>query len=259
MDNENKKEKYKEGQQYREEEGTIVDRIIFDHEKIVALLLKVSKDGSTYYEVVFDKRDSDVSVNNEAIVCTEYYYLKSEIEHKAEKNKKLQMKTILVKSFCRAYLDDFRQRPFKYFSRSYEFLESCNANVKIEMLKNQILFVICSIFVSILLYMLDENLKELILPSLSGLFGGFVMIFYEMKNIQVSSYEDSKQLSWRYISKLICGLIFGFFMMIVIKSKLIFPDLTTNFYGICLLSFFAGMQAKWIPGIANKFIASNEK
>lgn len=251
------RKKYKEGQTYRDEKGTIVYRIVFSHKKIVAMILKVPQVNGFIYEVVFDKWDSDSSINNEAKVTTEYYCLKSEIEHKADADKRMQMKTILLKSFCRAYLDDFKQEPSVYFLHSYEFLESCNANQKIEMLKNQIMFFICCSVVLGLIYLLNESLGVYVGAALSGLLGSFVMIFYGMNDINVSSYENATQLTWRYVSKMICGLIFGFFMLVIIKSNLIFSNAIDNMYGRCVFSFFAGMQAKWIPGIAGKFTSSN--
>ena len=120
------------------------------------------------------------------------------------------------------------------------------------------MFFICSSAFFGLLYLLDNSLGPYIGSALSGLLGSFVMIFYGMKKINVSGYENATQLTWRYISKMICGLIFGFFMLVIIKSNIFFPNMINNNYGCYMLSFFAGMQAKWIPEIAGKFTSSKD-
>jgi hypothetical protein len=260
LDNEDKKAKYKdrEGSLYGKEKGTIIKKIVFAHERIVGLELECSdKKGKKYIETVFDKRSTDKPVGNETLVTEEYYYLQSEIDHKAG-DKRIQMKGILLKCFCRAYLDDFKLKPNKYFKRLYSFIESSNAAIIFKMI---VWMLVGSIVLMLGSYALVDKTAPEKLPyfygSTLGLIGAFVMIFYSYKDLQLSCYESGIHLVMRYMPKLICGIVFGAITILFMKSKLFLPDVGSDEIIQLSFAFIAGVQSKWIPTIAGNIAEKN--
>ena len=257
IDNEDKKVKYvgKEGTPFQNETGTTIKKVVFAHEKIAALELECTdENGKKYIETTIDKRSTNTPVGNETLVTEEYYYLQSEIDHKAGK-KKIQMKGILMKCFCRAYLDDFKLKPSKYFKRLYSFVESCNSTIifitTLWMLGASCLLMlgayvaICSFFPDKMSYFGGAAL---------GLIGAYVMIFYGYKDINLSCYESGKHLALRHMPKLICGIVFGTITILLMKSKLILPDIGSDELIQYSFAFIAGAQSKWIPTIMGNIV-----
>ena len=256
---EDRSNRYKEQDQFGSEKGTIVKQIVFKHKKIVGLILEREMDGKKINEFVYDKWDSDKKINNEVSVDSEYRRLLSEIEDRAKDELKIRAKSILLRSYCTAYLDEYKYLPKKYFASSYDFVESCRVSTAVEMIKTQILLVLIAMLIAILLILLDCGVKDYVLASFFGLLGSFVSICFNYNKIRVVDFESSSQLCWRYGLKLICGMIFGFIALIFLKAGLINPTLMDNYYFQLTISFVAGFESKWVPRIASAVASGQDK
>lgn len=260
MGNENKAEKWKgkENTQYQNEVGTIVRQIVYSHKKIVGLMLeRKDSDGNVVNEFVYDK--VEVTNKKEFAVVNEYKRLQTEFnECSCSDVMKIRAKSCLLRCFCTAVVDDYRNSVKNYYNICYDLLDSLKSSIVINMFKTQIILIVFAILFSLVLQERFENITDYIYAANLGLIGAFVMICFNYGTIHVGNMESISQLTWRYGAKLLCGAIFGFVILLFLKANLIMPEIAGNFYVQMVCSFVAGFETKWVPRIASSFTNKTE-
>lgn len=257
---EDKSRKYNAGAQFGTETGTIVKQIVYSHEKIAGLMLeRKNLQGEIINEFVYDRWDEDYP-EQDANAVAEYRRILSEIESKTAPNdkRKNQGKSLALRNFCTAYVDGYKSPLKLYFRPSRNFLESLNVNVVIDMLKKLCLIVLLFFLITLLLVELAPGKNEYFICSFLGMLGSFVMICFNFKETKVVDYENADQLSWRFGTKLICGTIFGFMMLIFLKAGIIRSEFADNCFVQFACAFVAGVETRWVPRIACAIASSTQ-
>lgn len=257
----NMEERYKdkEGQQYKNEVGTIIKQVVCCSKNFAGLLLeRKNDDRKKILECIYDCNPTENPKHIETTL--EYQRLQSSIQDNINfsDDDKIRLKTRLVRALHRAYIDNYKKRMKSYFIDIYEALEVQKASSIVEMFKQYSLILIFSFLLMLFLCELDEVRKLYYQSIFMGLLGSYVILCYSYDKVKVLGRETNSQMQWRYGSKLICGGIFGFIMLLVLKSNLIFPDIASNLYIQILFPFFAGFNAKWVPKIAES-LATREQ
>lgn len=258
---EDKSRKYNAGCQFGTEEGTIVKQIVYSHEKIAGLMLeRKNSQGEMINEFVYDRWDEEFS-EQDAKAVAEYRRLLSEVESKTAPNdkRKNQGKSLALRNFCTAYVDGYRLPLKTYFRPSINFLESINVNVVIEMLKKLCLIVLFFFLITLFLVELVPSKNEYFICCFLGMLGSFVMICFNFKDTKVVDYENADQLSWRFGTKLICGTIFGFMILIFLKAGFIRAEFADNCFVQFACAFIAGVETRWVPRIACAIASSTKE
>lgn len=259
---ENKIERYKgsEGSQYENEEGTIIKQVVCLNQDFAGLMLeRFSLDGKKINEFVADYNPASNEIKHYSFK-SEYQRLQSEIEDNGNlsDDEKIKQKARLLRCFCNAYSDNYRKKNEKYLSDVYDFIDSFKAQSIVEMFKKYMLIFAFSVLVILLLISLDPERTTYYQAAIQGELGSFVMLCFSYNKIKVINREPDEELQWRYGSKLICGTVFGFIMILILKANLILPDIASNEYVQLVCCFFAGFNSKWVPKIGESITGENE-
>ncbi|MEO3866338.1 hypothetical protein [Rheinheimera fenheensis] len=99
-----------------------------------------------------------------------------------------------------------------------------------------------------------QDIKDIILCSISGVMGAFVSTLERGKTIKVDSNATNETLIIQGMTRVILGIIFGALVPICASANIALGLASDNFHAIFVVSFLAGLNERFIPDLMKKNI-----
>lgn len=95
--------------------------------------------------------------------------------------------------------------------------------------------------------------------ALSGTLGATVSSLQRMNKISFNVYRSRISLDVESVTRLIIGIVFSLFLLITIKSGIVFSNYEDNIYAIISLAFISGFSERFVPNIISNVEGRGEE
>ena len=85
--------------------------------------------------------------------------------------------------------------------------------------------------------------------SIAGALGATVSALQRINKISFDIYSSKTSLYIESLNRIIIGIVFSLFLLMAIKSGIVFSNYSGNIYAIISLAFIGGFSERFVPSI----------
>jgi len=151
--------------------------------------------------------------------------------------------------------DDFNS----IFSGAKQFITShVEAYLRIRLFLVNLLSTLATLFILFLIVSYSEAYKSYVLGVGAGVLGAMVSALQRNNKILIDPYGSILALYGESLSRLVIGIVFGLFVVILSYSELALAPFKDNLYAITCFSFIAGFSERFVPDLMSTVAKKTE-